>query len=91
MGGYVKVYYQGSYHTVCDDEWDDNDARVVCRNLGFSDGVAVCCAAYGSGYEAILLDNVRCTGSEANLAHCAHNGVYNENCSHSEDAGVLCY
>jgi hypothetical protein len=66
--------------------------RVVCRAMGFSDGKAVCCARFGySTTERILLDNVRCMGSESNLAQCAHNGVFNENCSHSEDAGVVCY
>ena len=90
--GRVEVYYNGEWGTVCDDGWDDTDAGVVCRQLGFgSSGAAIGSAGFGQGSGSILLDDVSCIGNEPILASCGHLGInITRPCNHTKDAGMRC-
>ena len=91
--GRVEVNYNGQWGTVCDNGWDDTDAGVVCRQLGFgSSGRSYSSAYFGQGSGPIWLDSIVCTGNEPTLVNCGHLGVnITRKCSHSDDAGVRCY
>ena len=76
---------------MCDDAWGINDAQVVCRQVGCGNAqVAHQSAHFGEGTGQIMLDELRCSGNEANLAACSHRGFERHDCTHDEDAGVTC-
>ena len=87
--GRVEQYYAGSWSTVCDDGWDLNNAKVVCRQLGLGGAVrATTGSFFGRGTGRAFLTNVDCTGSETALGWCLHSGWISRSCS--QTAGVVC-
>jgi len=88
--GRVEVLYNGVWGTVCDDWWETPDAEVVCRQLGMTGGQAIGFSEFGEGTGPILLDSVECNGDESSIDQCSHAGWETHDCSHYEDASVIC-
>lgn len=89
--GRVEVLYNDVWGTVCDDSWGINDAKVVCRELGYLFAKsALRYAHFGQGKDPTWLDDVDCVGNESSINDCSHAGWGVENCVHSEDASVIC-
>ncbi|KAG3292462.1 antigen WC1.1-like [Ictidomys tridecemlineatus] len=89
--GRVEILQQGSWGSICDDSWDLSDAHVVCRHLGCGVALeATISAHFGEGSGPIWLDELNCTGEEAHVWQCPSQGWGQHNCSHKEDAGVIC-
>ena len=89
LEGRVEVWLNGAWGTVCDDEWDIDDAIVVCRQLGYGRASsALRSAHFGPGSGAIVFDDVDCSGFEIKLQECPKST--HADCLHSEDAGVVC-
>ena len=90
--GRVEVYHNGEWGTVCDDGWDNADATVVCRQLGFYSSVYdYGSATYGQGTGPIWLSRLACFGNESSLFECSQLSVGTKNCTHANDAAVSCY
>ncbi|NWI14416.1 C163A protein, partial [Crypturellus soui] len=89
--GRLELFHNGSWGTVCDDGFDLRDAAVACRQLGCGDAISIHGGAiFGEGTGPVLLDELACTGDEASLAQCPHQGLGIHDCSHKEDAGIVC-
>ncbi|XP_062618231.1 deleted in malignant brain tumors 1 protein-like [Saccostrea cucullata] len=91
--GTVIVKLGNTEGSVCDDNWDNDDASVVCGMLGYNGTTAqtVSNARFGEFSGQMWMDGVNCGDSESALAKCTFNGFGKNDCSHSEDAGVICY
>jgi deleted-in-malignant-brain-tumors protein 1 len=92
--GMVEVLYQGAWRDVCDDmpsaAAQQGFANVVCRQLGFTGNGHQYLGSFGGGTDTPVMDDLSCTGSEANLAQCPFWGWNRENCWASEAVGVRC-
>jgi len=90
--GRVEVLYNGVWGTICNNGWNNDNANVVCRTLGFSGASTFFLSSpYGRGSGPMWLDNVMCNGNEASLVECTYPGVgIIEGCTHDKDVGVRC-
>ena len=69
--GRVEVFYQGKWGKICRNKWDINDAKVVCRQLGFQSALAEFIGMNTRDDTiSVAMSDVACTGQESVLASC---------------------
>ncbi|XP_069779496.1 LOW QUALITY PROTEIN: lysyl oxidase homolog 3B-like [Narcine bancroftii] len=89
--GRVEVRFEGEWGTICDDDFTLANARVLCRMLGFTGATGWAHSAkYGKGAGRVWLDNLNCVGTEEDVSACKSLGWGQSDCTHEEDAGVVC-
>ena len=92
--GRVEVMYAGIWGAISRTNWDINDATVVCRQLGYQAGAEVALAngVYGPVSGPVWITNLQCSGSEADVMSCFHDGIGNKSESQnpSDVASVIC-
>ena len=89
--GRVEIYWNNQWPTVCDDYWGNNEATVLCKQLGYIGGSARKSAYFGEGSGLILLDDVNCDGRESSIFSCIHRNFGVHDCRHYEDVGIVCH
>ncbi|XP_013382414.1 MAM and LDL-receptor class A domain-containing protein 2 [Lingula anatina] len=94
FAGRIEIFHDGRWGTVCDDGFDQADADVVCRELGYVGAEFPKLGSfYGPGRGNVWLSTLQCTGQEPSIRACAHSGWNARTCdytTHTEDAGVVC-
>jgi len=89
--GLVQVYLNNTWVWVCDQQWDKQDADVVCRELGYTGApVLFSGSANVQGNDTLRINSVQCIGNERSFAFCAHGGWTNGSCVIGQNAGVVC-
>ena len=102
--GYVEgLGSNGQWAGICDDEFDINDANVICKMLGFpyattalasstDFGISPAYDLYGPAPSGnnFVVSGLKCTGNELSVFDCLHSGEWNEKCWANEIAGVQC-
>lgn len=87
--GRVEIFWHGTWGRVLDDQWDMEEARVVCRQLrcGEAEGAYIPLRAQ-RGTGPVGLRGVRCAGHEPSLSLC--NTSLPEDTGIMEDVGAMC-
>jgi hypothetical protein len=89
--GRVEIRHHGIWGTVCDDDFNEDAAKVVCKHLGYKGSAIVKKEGFfGAGSGPIWLDQVICSGNETTIENCTHWNWGEHNCDHTEDVGVIC-
>uniref|UniRef100_A0A1X7UST9 Uncharacterized protein n=1 Tax=Amphimedon queenslandica TaxID=400682 RepID=A0A1X7UST9_AMPQE len=90
--GRVEICIDNTWGTVCDRNWTNASADVVCKQLGYNTTGAVY-SFFGEGNGDIFVNGVNCIGFENTLLQCEHNLTslsQGTDCTHQDDVGVIC-
>ncbi|WAQ96954.1 DMBT1-like protein [Mya arenaria] len=98
--GRVEVFHGGQWGTICASSYfDQRDVHVICRMLGVNNPnvFGYPYAFYGEGNGVVMLSQLRCDGSESDIAQCPSSEwtvtghAQTSSClNHAYDAGVNC-
>ena len=87
--GALQIWNDNMYTLVCSDEFDDNDAKVACRDMGYAYGKSLCCSAFGTNDYQITITNLQCLGNEPAIQSCRASDGQGR-CTSKKYASVVC-
>ncbi|XP_072561332.1 antigen WC1.1-like [Paramormyrops kingsleyae] len=88
--GRVEIQHGRTWGSVCDADFDWQDAEVVCRSLGCGEPAQLLGgAAFGQGEGGVWSEEFQCQGNESHLVFCPKM-THNRTCGHENDVGLVC-
>ncbi|KAK9536811.1 hypothetical protein VZT92_006570 [Zoarces viviparus] len=88
--GRLEVKSNQWWSTVCEDDFDQQDAEVVCRELGCGDPSVLQEALYGEVEAPMWTKEFQCGGHESALLDCRSSGSDRNTCSPGKAVGLTC-
>jgi hypothetical protein len=80
----------GTWLSVCDDDFSQENAAVACREMGFNGVQNFDIAITVNGDDVFGLDDLDCNGDEASIFDCTHQDWTIENCADYEHVQLTC-
>ncbi|XP_025764552.1 scavenger receptor cysteine-rich type 1 protein M130 [Oreochromis niloticus] len=88
--GRLEVKSNQSWSSVCEADFDQQDAEVVCRELGCGPPSALQGALYGEVEAPVWSKEFQCGGHESALLDCRSSGSARNSCSPGKAVGLTC-
>ncbi|XP_030579759.1 scavenger receptor cysteine-rich type 1 protein M130-like [Archocentrus centrarchus] len=88
--GRLEVKSNQSWSSVCEADFDQQDAEVVCRELGCGPPSVLQGALYGEVEAPVWSREFQCGGRESALLDCRSSGSARNSCSPGKAVGLTC-
>ena len=88
--GRLEVKSEQSWSSVCEDDFDQQDAEVVCRELGCGAPSVLQGALYGEVEAPMWTKEFQCGGHESALLDCRRSDSARSTCSPGKAVGLTC-
>ncbi|KAL4005185.1 hypothetical protein ACER0C_004898 [Sarotherodon galilaeus] len=88
--GRLEVKSNQSWSSVCEADFDQQDAEVVCRELGCGPPSVLQGALYGEVEAPVWSKEFQCGGHESALLDCRSSGSARNSCSPGKGVGLTC-
>ncbi|CAK6979958.1 scavenger receptor cysteine-rich type 1 protein M130-like, partial [Scomber scombrus] len=88
--GRLEVKSEQSWSSVCEADFDQQDAEVVCRELGCGAPSVLQGALYGEVEAPMWTKEFQCGGNESALLDCRRSDSARRTCSPGKAVGLTC-
>ena len=89
--GVVEVAVNGKWGLICNRDFDDADANVLCHMLGYVGGVRSQHDFQMTATTTWTFSGLRCSGDEESVLQCPLEYVVDGGCQSAAPAAVKCY